>query len=121
MNPLLEEMKPLSLKLGIKEEYFNAYTLQPDEEWLYRLYNNEWRDVVQARNLVSEETWANYQLLRVFGLAEQLLLEQAVSKLRKVWRKRYAIVHKKATEQGTEQKSVHPKSKRGSKHPKSDS
>lgn len=98
VEKLLSDMRPLLLQAGIPERQTLMPTgREPDRiklevyveafDWLHRIYTSgEWAATVKARKLVPEERWATYKAHGFTGLQEQLILESANIKLRKVWK-----------------------------------
>ncbi len=58
-------------------------------DWLHDIkISHELQEYRKVRALLPESTWENYDLFGVGGLREQLLLREAVNKLRARWRKK---------------------------------
>ncbi len=95
---ILEEMAPYLPKKTIKHRQVlidkaEEHQLKSIMDWLQGLYDSEYAEVKRIVNLLPKETWDNYKLLGIVGLAEQILLEIALAKLKKAWIETYP--HKK--------------------------
>ena len=69
------------MELG-NEEFIAAI-----EEMIDDITVHELRDVVEIRQLLPEEQWDRYELLEIIDLREQLLLKEALKRLRVAYRK----------------------------------
>lgn len=72
-------------------------------DWLHRFkLSDEYIIVTGVWSLVPEKQWAGYVLHEVEGLQEQVLLEQALAKLRKRWKQeRPSFFGRKFTAKGS--------------------
>lgn len=98
VQKLIDEMRPLLLQAGIPERQTKMPEAEPEEikseryveiyDWLHALkLSSEWDTVKKARGLVKEYVWVNYKATGVQGLQEQIILENANIKLRKIWKR----------------------------------
>ena len=63
------------------ERYAEAF------DWLHRLsQSQEYADVLKAKTLRPQEIWDRYRDYGIIGLQEQVILQSAQLKLRKVWK-----------------------------------
>ncbi len=92
---------------------FNTIPLSKYNEifdWLHNVkLSDEYVRVIGVWALVPEKQWAGYTLHEVEGLQEQLLLEAALSKLRKRWKQdRPSFFGRKFTAKGTKDETQEP-------------
>jgi hypothetical protein len=98
VSGLVEELKVLLLRSGVPERQVsmphdtdpNVIPLEKYNDifdWLHKFkLSDEWVAAMKVWNLVPPKQWAGYDLHEVTGLQEQILLEAALSKLRKRWK-----------------------------------
>lgn len=98
VEDLLNSLKPLLLEAGVPErQLLMPQGRKPEEiklekyveafDWLHRIsISGEYAGVQKAKKLVSEETWAKYKAYNITGLQEQIILNNALLKLRRAWK-----------------------------------
>jgi len=95
INKLLDEVRPTLLLAGVPKECIKIkkrdkpYRIDACNrafDWLHNLkMAYEFTDLIAARALLPEETWARYELFEIEGLREQGILVEAQRALLKKW------------------------------------
>lgn len=94
INGLLSEMQDMLLLAGVQKNQINIRTQAPKPDtlmaafdWLHDLkMSHAFSDLVEAWDLLPEETWRRYEVFEIVGLREQSILEDAKSALLAAWR-----------------------------------
>jgi hypothetical protein len=78
---MLEEMKPLLVKAGIKEDYLVISDPECSEghNWLLTLYHGPYAKAKKVRSLLTEEMWARYESWGDFGGCQEVVLWNKVA------------------------------------------
>lgn len=83
-EPLLKHFK-----LNVKEfKETDPEKLYAAKDWLEKFIKNEFANFIYAWNLVPEHLWANYKMLGLHDLREQLILNRARYELKEAWKNR---------------------------------
>ena len=96
---LHNNMRKLTLEAGVPKTRYESVLLdvedfKPEEvvelyDWLNKIWNNEYRKVEDIKKLLTDEVWARYDLYKVTGLREQILLRDAKKELKLLWEQPY--------------------------------
>lgn len=120
VKALIEELKKFVLMSGVPERQTLMPEVDPDInviplskyneifDWLHRFkLSDEYVNTLKVWALVPEKQWAGYILHEVEGLQEQVLLEQALAKLRKRWKQeRPSFFGRKFTAKGSKDEEL---------------
>lgn len=97
ISKLHSDMRELTIAAGVKIDNYNNLASEISEttpievknivlEFLIELIKNEYKEMLDIWNLLKPDIWERYKTFNITGLREQILLDDAKSRLRKKWR-----------------------------------
>lgn len=87
-KPLVDEMRPLLIKAGLKENEIDRILEKPDAwDRVVVIKRTTFAEYATVRYLRSDEQWDFYELIEANYLEEYQMHARAACKLRKEWKK----------------------------------